>query len=497
MNFSTPDSPLYEVLEKIRAVIPGDIKVYLVGGAVRDLLRERATRDLDFVIFSGDVLKHSRRIADALGGAYYPLDVERETARVILDRSLGPCVLDFAAPRGADLNSDLAGRDFSINAIAIDLSSPNELIDPIHGARDLGDNLLRACSSMSMIEDPVRILRAVRLSLEIGLHIVPETKVQVRLAVPALADVSIERRRDELFRILEGNRPATAIRLLDIFNALNHILPELLSLKGIDQPLHHRYNLWDHTLAVTQKLNSVLNTLTERHDPESTANWALGLVSIRLGRYRKQIHHHLMTSLSTVRPMRALLMMAALYHDSGKPQAMSVDVPGEIHFYGHESIGADIASNRANQLRLSNGEIRRLRTIVKNHMRPLFLAQSGKPPSRRAIYRFFRDCGEAGVDICLLALADTLGTYGPELPQDLWSSQLDTVRVLLSAYWENNEKQVDPPALLSGHDLIQEFKLMPGPEVGELLAALKEEQAMGELNDRQDALRFAEAWLSK
>jgi hypothetical protein len=216
-----------------------------------------------------------------------------------------------------------------------------------------------------------------------------------------------------------------------------------------------------------------------------------------LGRYRPQIDYQMNLPLTIARSRRALLLLAALYHDSGKPDARQIDQSGKIRFFDHALIGEKLVVQRAQQLRLSNVEIQYLKTVVRHHMRPLQLAQAGTRPSRRAIYRFFRDCGTAGVDVCLLSLADALATYGPTLPQDVWGSHLDTVRALLSAFWEQNQEQVAPPALVSGHDLLENFGLSPGPLIGELLEALREAQAMGDVRDRQEALHFAEGWLAK
>jgi hypothetical protein len=148
-------------------------------------------------------------------------------------------------------------------------------------------------------------------------------------------------------------------------------------------------------------------------------------------------------------------------------------------------------------MHLSNQEIEHLVVIVRNHMRPLLLAQLVDPPSRRAVYRFFRTCGEAGVDICLLSLADTLATYGPTLPQDVWTRQLDIVRILLDAWWEQPERIVSPPALLNGSDIIRELHLQPGPQIGQLLEAVREAQAAGEISSREQALALARAWLKE
>jgi tRNA nucleotidyltransferase/poly(A) polymerase len=497
MSDLTPQSALKDLLESIRGAIPGDVQVYLVGGAVRDYLKKRKIHDLDFVVQARDVLVISRRVANTLGAAYYPLDTERQTARVILKSSGESQALDFAAPRGPDLESDLRGRDFTINAMAIDITAPQELVDPLHGAADLHDKNLRVCSPKSLLDDPVRILRAVRLSVDFELTMSSDTKTLIHQAMPFLATVSAERQRDELFRILDGKQPTTALRLLDHFKVLEPLLPEILELKDLQQPPPHVYNGWEHTLAVIQKLNRVLNVLAMQHDPESAANWASGLISLRLGRYREQIQAHLENNLNPDRSLRALFFLAALYHDSGKPRTFEVDDGGKMHFYGHERVSEELVELRAQQLRLSKVEIQRVKCIVRHHMRPIMLLSTGRKPSRRAVYRFFRDTGEAGVDICLLSLADTLATYGPELPQDVWLAQIDTVRALLSAYWEENEKKIAPEALISGRDLIDGFKMKPGPQIGDLLEALREAQAMGEVNDRGQARRFVHEWLDQ
>jgi poly(A) polymerase len=150
----------------------GQQNVYLVGGAVRDLLAGRRTHDLDFAV-SGDVRPLARQAADLLNGAFYMLDEERNTARVIFQEDDQRSRMDFAALRSNNLHSDLEGRDFTINAMALDLANPETLLDPLHGAQDLLHKILRICNPHSIEDDPVRILRAVRLSLDFGLRITP------------------------------------------------------------------------------------------------------------------------------------------------------------------------------------------------------------------------------------------------------------------------------------------------------------------------------------
>jgi len=124
----------------------------------------------------------------------------------------------------------------------------------------------------------------------------------------------------------------------------------------------------------------------------------------------------------------------------------------------------------------------------------MLLANQAKEPSARAIYRFFRDCGEAGVDICLLSLADTLSTYGTSLDQNTWMQHLNVVRKLLEAWWETPQKSVLPPALLNGDQIMAELNLPPGPVIGELIELLREAQVCGEIRDRQQAIDYLHSW---
>jgi putative nucleotidyltransferase with HDIG domain len=218
---------------------------------------------------------------------------------------------------------------------------------------------------------------------------------------------------------------------------------------------------------------------------------------LRLGRYRRQITAHLAQPIHPYRPLRALLLLAALYHDCAKPLTRQVEPDGQTRFFGHDEQGAALVAQRAQASHLSNDEVLRLASIVRHHMRPLLLAQGQEAPTRRAIYRFFRDAGDAGIDICLLSLADTLGTYSPGLPEAVWIRHLEIVRTLLEARWEQTETQISPPALLDGHDLMATFHLAPGRLVGQLLEQIREAQAAGEVQSREEALAFARARLEK
>lgn len=497
--------PLPPLVEKIRALLP-DHELYLVGGAVRDMLLGRAARDLDFAVPASGI-DMARRVADGLGGDFMILDGERDTGRVILrgaDRTR--IFLDFAAYRGeqdqyhgVDLDTDLRCRDFTLNAIAYDLRR-GALLDPMEGGADLRAKRIRACTARSMQDDPVRVLRGVRLAAGLDFQIERGTRQQMRNAAAGLKNVSVERQRDELFKILDGPKQDAAIRALDMLGALDELLPELGALKGVQQSPPHTHDVWNHTLAVLRSLESILAALRGEHPEKESEDLFTGLLTIRLGRFREQLDSHIKTELNADRSYRSLLFFAALYHDICKPRTRTVEPGGRIRFLGHDQQGAEVAFERAEALRLSNDETHRLRVIIKEHMRFHFhtsrMEADGREPSRKAIYRFFRDSGLAGPDLVLLGLADLRGTQASELKQESWRAALDVARILLENYWEKPEESVSPPRLLDGNELIKELEIEPGPRLGRLIEALREAQATGKISTRNSALEYARSWLA-
>jgi tRNA nucleotidyltransferase/poly(A) polymerase len=343
------------------------------------------------------------------------------------------------------------------------------------------------------------VLRAVRLAAGLGFRIDADTRQKLKQAAEELRSVSPERLRDELFRIFDGPQPGTVVRALEMLGVLPYILPELPALKGVDQPTPHVYDVWTHTLSVMSHLEDILTALAPGYDPESTGDLFTGLLVVRLGRYREQFAAHLANPLNADRSVRALLFFATLYHDVAKPACKTADEDGRIHFWDHDVQGAEMAAARAQALHLSNDEIHRLRLIIRHHMRVHFhsnrMEKEHKGPSRRAIYRFFRDAGEAGVDLVLLALADTRATRGHTLTQETWTAALDIGRTFLENYWEKPAETVYPPRLLDGNEVMTAFELAPGPRVGEILEVIREAQATGKVNTREEALNFAKDWL--
>jgi len=395
-------------------------------------------------------------------------------ARVILS----DVYIDFAQLRGT-LREDLATRDFTINAMARQLGS-NELTDPFHGQKHLAEKKIRAVSDEVFQNDPVRLLRAVRFAGELGFVIGAHTEKLIRRDAHLLAFASLERARDEFFKILALPNPSTHLRRMGDLGLLAVLLPEVAALRGVTQSPPHEYDVFEHTLRVLDELETLQ---------------ADGYAEVADREFASELAAHFTRAVSAGRTRATLLRFAALLHDVGKPSSRSTDEAGKIHFYDHESHGAEMSGAILRRLRFSNDETEIGSKIVSQHLRPTFLEHEARI-SNRVVYRFFRDAGDAGIDVCALALADRRGTYARVSP-DAEAHLRATIARLLERYFRARESVIAPPALIDGRALMRELRIEAGPRVGELLEAIREAQAEGEVKSRAEAVEWARKIMTK
>ncbi len=483
--------PKGSIVERVCAFLRAhSVEAYLVGGCVRDRLLGRPSHDFDFAV-AGDAVELARQVADRMGGAFVLLDEERCTGRVVTRGEDGQRLfIDFARLQGDDISTDLSQRDFTFNALAVDITDDvvSRIIDPHHGRRDLQLGLVRAVSETAFGDDPLRTLRAVRLAAEMEANIEQRTEELLRRAVPLITEVSAERVRDELVKILALPGAAQNLRYLDGLGLLTAIVPELETLKGVEQSRPHHLDVFEHSLETVRELEEVIAALGEEQGTDSE----LSLVAHRLSPFSDRLAAHLSQPVSGDRVRLTVLKLVALLHDLGKPGTESFDDEGRVHFYGHEGEGAKRVGAILRRLRFGGSEVALAQTIVANHMRPCLLAGQDVV-TRRAVYRFFRDTGDAGVETLLLYLADHLATWGPDLRPARWRKRVEFVASMLADYYQRRQQVVSPPKLISGHDLMDEFGLQEGPRIGELLEAVREAQAAGEVRTREEALALARA----
>lgn len=491
------DDPLGEplalspLLERLRPLFQTQSQpVYLVGGAVRDALLGRVSHDLDFVV-PANAIKLAFQVADALGVPAYVLDRERDTGRVILPEA--ETSLDFARFRGPDLAADLRDRDLTVNAMALPATATTAagLIDPHNGQMDLANGRIHMIHSNSLLDDPVRSLRAVRLVHSLGFALTPETETAVRTAAPHLHQISTERIRDELVKLLQTAVPHRAVADLANLGLLAEILPDIMALTTVEQSAPHHEPVLAHTLSVLRWLTLVEEAVelqTEKR--EYSALPAFSAVQKILEPHAAQIQAMWQEAVDGGVNGRTLLRLGALFHDIGKATTQTFD--GErIRFLEHEQAGAELTGQRLRRLAFSNEATVHVKKIVAGHMRPLHLANGGGKLSRRAVYRYFRETAASGINIALLSLADHLATYNGTGPEAPWQALLHVVAGLCHHYFERHEETVAPPLLVDGRTLMTALSLKPGPEVGRLLRLIQEAQAAGELETAEQAIQFA------
>ncbi len=487
-----PDSlTLSPLLDRLRPLFAAqEIPVYLVGGAVRDALLGRASDDLDFVV-PERAIALAFRVGDALSLPAYALDRERDTGRVVMPEQMSggrKTMLDFARYRAADLEGDLRARDFTMNALALPVAGTRaaDLFDPLGGRADLEAGLVRQTHARALHDDPVRTLRAIRMATGFGFQIAPETVEAVIAAAPLVQEASPERVRDELVKLLAGREPDRALEMMHDLALLPAVLPEIAALEGVEQSAPHREAVLAHTLATLRWLVALEDALFGAEE----VGQPLDAARQRLAPYTDALRSHLRRRVDGDLTGRLPLRLGALFHDSGKAETQRRDEDGRIRFFGHDEAGARLAVGRLRALRLSREAIQHVHAIVAAHMRPLLLSREDAV-SRRAIYRFFRVAGSAGLDVGLLSLADHLATYGGAGDDGSWERMLAVVTRLYSHYFESYEETIAPRPLVDGNELIAALELEPGREVGRLLRLLEEAQAAGEIATAEEALALA------
>ncbi len=465
------------------------IRGYLVGGFIRDSLLERETRDIDIAV-AADALDVSGGVADSLHGKRVILDESAGVARVVLpeeSEGAGHWYLDFSTMRGS-IQEDLERRDFTIDAMAMDLHDlghglPAALIDPLSGAEDLNKHLIRAVSHHTFRDDPVRLIRGVRLAGEYGFAIEARTEAQLVEDHGLIDQVAGERVREELCRILGVPHAASYLGYLDRLELLTAIIPELAAMKGVDQPREHYWDVFQHSIQTVAALEGMFDPSVR---PE------LLQLTPRLRSYAGRFEEEVAGGITRA----ILLKLAALLHDVAKPKTKFLEPDGRARFYGHTKEGALMSGAIMQRLRFGHREIRMVQKMIDSHLRLWQMGGEDGIPTRRAIYRYFRDTGDVSLEIMFLTLADFLATQGPELVLSDYRRHCGLVEYVLQQR-DEDIAVVTPPRLVDGHDLMKTFGLTPGPTIGDLLEAVREAQGAGEIASREQALEFVRLRLTE
>ena len=447
----------------------------VVGGAVRDAHLGAAARDVDWLV--RDPLGAARDLADATGGSLVPLDPERGHWRVVWPAAGAESrSWDLAAPDPpgdprdpAVVAADLRRRDVTINALAF-RPGTGEVLDPTGGLGDLRRGLVRAVARENLWADPLRAWRVVRIAAQLGFRVERRTRAWVQELARALAPAAEPRPAPHSWPRLAADPPAAPVALpaperigaelddtiatpvagrafaaLDELGLLAPVLPELTDGRGVAQGNLHHLDVLLHQLEALQQLVDAFP------DADLALRWA------------------------------------TLLHDVGKPPTRA---PGGVtedglvlrdRFHGHDAIGATLAAAALRRLRRPRATVARVQDLVAAHMRPL-------PDDEAGARRFAHRLRPLLPDLLRLMLADREAARGRAASAAARRRYRERVGLVLAALASS-----PPPApLLDGRTLMAALGLTPGPRVGELLAAIAEARAMGDVHTQEEALAYAE-----
>lgn len=440
---------------------------WVVGGALRDAALGRAIDDVDLAVAGVEPGRAAGAIASPAGATSFRLSSPFDTWRVI--DPAGRWSIDLTALRGepGDIGDDLRLRDFTLNAVAIPLGGgETELIDPSGGLDDLAAGRLRAVSQRSFADDPLRLLRAARLTATLGVETDPGTLELGRREAARAAEPAGERQLAELRGLISGERPLAGLAALDALGATAQVLPELEALKGLEQNPNHHLDAHGHTLEVLARLLEIEAEL-EAHvaDPGDA------------DRLRTLLAEPLADEMSRGEALR----FGALVHDWGKP-ATRDERDGWVIFPGHDREGARIVGAAMRRLRASRALCRHLQALTLHHLRLGFLAAQA-PLSPRELYAYLATTAPVAADVSLLTVADRLSARGggATASERMIDAHLELAREVSGPALDWHF--AGPPAApLDGSDLLR-LGVRPGPRIGEILAELAAASFAGEIED--------------
>ena len=442
-------------------LLPEREGAYIVGGSVRDLLLKRSPADYDIVV-SGDADAYARFLGAKIGG--HAVKIGKPGMAVIrMVADIG--IFDISAIQGTSIEEDLGKRDFTINAMAFEISSKN-IIDIFGGTGDLTGKRIRMVSRNTFQQDPVRLIRAFRMAADLGFVIESETEVMIDKEAVNIKDTAGERVREEFLKVLRSpNSYAYLARMADT-GLLFEIFPEMKVLRGFGQNKYHAHDVFEHTMKAYGYLEDILNS------PEALLPEAAASIKDSVRRKRS-----------------GLLKCAMLFHDIGKPSAHTIDEKGAVHFYDHNHKGAAIAERIGLRLRFSNKERSYLESIIRSHNQPLylFLANQNGTLTRKGLTRFFIRSGDRTPDVLLHSIADGKGKRSAVHD----AAFVQFINTLFGRYYRDYIPRTTRPALLTGHDLIESFGLSPSPLFKAILTAVEEDRLAGKIVSKEAAHALA------
>ncbi len=447
---------------------------WIVGGAVRDTLRGSPVLDVDIAI-AANAHGTAKRLARAYDATRFPLSDAFGAWRIV-GGSL-PFQVDITPLQGATIAEDLSRRDLTVNALAVSLAD-GALVDTTDAMADLERGVLRMVGPQAFHADPVRIVRLARIALQTGFAIDEPTRLRARMDAGAIATTATERVFDEMVRIAKSDMAWRGFEILDEVGGLGVIIPQLEEGRGLEQTPYHHKDVLGHTLEVVRHACDMRRTPADIFRADGAAMAAL-----------------LREPLADEMTRGDALMFACLFHDMAKPETYAVTPEGRATFFGHDRVGAELATQWCRRHNTSNRFRDVVAQCVREHLALGFMVHR-QPLSLRQIVRYLDRTSPADVELIVLSCADRLATNGPRTTPPQIERHLDVARQVTRQMIMLAERGTPAP-LLDGREILALVGRDPGPWTAALVRALREEQIIGRVRTRTQAERFARDWASR
>ena len=446
---------MMDIIELVKEYsIKTGIKVYLTGGAVRDSILKKNISDYDFTV-DADCHAVAIRIAELTGGKY--INMYNETARVVCNNE----IFDFCSFKGKDINEDLKKRDFTINSLAEDLTD-GKIIDVNNSINDIKNKIIKMTYGNAFNDDPLRMLRAVRISSETGFEIDKNTEEEIKKAACLIKTCSGERILDELYKIFESNKSATYIYKLNELNLIDNIFPVMKSMKKIGRCKYHKVDAYTHSFVTLKFLEDKLNNLYKEKNGDKIKS-----------RFNQKLNGH--TRLSVVK-------LGTFLHDIGKVDSLVIK-NNDVHFKGHDIKGLEEFDKIAKTLPFSRVSSCIIKSIISGHMKVLEIYKAGG--TDRLLYKFIKKFGENSIDIFVVSLFDISATRS-FLPDN---GETQNYSKFILDIIDKFYLYLDMKKFINGND-VKELTGYSGEKIGEVLNAVDEEEFCGNIASIADAYDF-------
>lgn len=452
-----------KILNNLASFFENDI--WLVGGAVRDILLDKEILDRDLIVTDEDAKLFSLNIAEFLGGKFIPLDEENKIYRIVLEDKKN--YLDITNPIENSLEKDIERRDLRVNAIAINIKT-GEIFDPAEGLKDFENKVLNGIREENFTDDPLRLLRIFRFHSTLGFEISKELMNIAKKYAQLINKPAKERVEYELMKLFDGKFAHCALLKLDECEMLEYIFPFVKELKQVPPNAHHHLDLFHHSIETVKQIQILYENSSDFVKEH--------LEKVDFGGFSRLAH----------------LKLSAFMHDIGKFSTWFIEEDtGRHRFFKHEDAGSKMAPEILKKLAFSNKQIKYVQKMIKNHMYATMVVCSPELTDK-IMMRYVRKMEDDAIDAIIIGKADRLSAQGPEITHEIVEQNLTLLDKLLNFYIKSLETIQPLPKLLDGNEIMELLNIKPSAKLGEILNELHEAQINGDITTKQQAIEFVE-----